>query len=220
MVAADYAEPTTRYDHAVLGDAIEWGALRLRHASGREVLLRLPVHRVFEDLAPRLVSLASGEVAAMVVESDLGRGARLALYGSGGLIAAAPFIGQRHRWLAPVGAGDLDGDGRVELAYVDRPHLAKILRIWRHVPGRAALEEVAATPGFTNHRIGRDRIEGGLRDCGAGPEMIVARADWSRIAAARLVGGRIEARDLGPYSERDMAAALQCRPGRAAAPRP
>jgi hypothetical protein len=47
------------------------------------------------------------------------------------LLAATPHIGSANRWLAPIGAADLDGDGRVEIAYVDRPHLARTLRIWR-----------------------------------------------------------------------------------------
>jgi hypothetical protein len=46
-------------------------------------------------------------------------------------LASTPWIGQRFRWLAPVAAADLDGDGAMELAYVDRPHLARTLRVWR-----------------------------------------------------------------------------------------
>ncbi|NIY99916.1 VCBS repeat-containing protein, partial [Salipiger sp. HF18] len=44
LTGAGYLEPTTRYGHAVLGDGVEWGALRLRlrEADGgtRDVLLR------------------------------------------------------------------------------------------------------------------------------------------------------------------------------------
>ena len=42
--------------------------------------------------------------------------------------------------LAPLGAADLDGDGKIELAYIDRPHLAKILRIWRFDDGARGAE--------------------------------------------------------------------------------
>ncbi|MCR8546555.1 VCBS repeat-containing protein [Salipiger sp. P9] len=215
LIAAEYLEPTTRYDHGVLGDAVEWGALRLRiedcaGCGKRDVVIRLPQERVFEDVAPRLVDLG-GRDAVMVVESDLARGARLALYTETGLLAAAPFIGQRNRWLAPVGAGDLDGDGRIELAYVDRPHLAKLLRVWRYVPGSRELRAVAQRAGLTNHRIGWGYIEGGLRDCGAGPEMITADAVWGRVMASRLHAGRIETRALGLYGAGAMRAAMDCR---------
>ncbi|MCA0961337.1 VCBS repeat-containing protein [Salipiger bermudensis] len=210
LTGAAYAEPTTRYDHGVLGDAVEWGALRLSREGAPDVLIRLPESRVFEDLAPRLVDLGAHR-AAMVVESDLERGARLALYTAEGLFAATPFIGQPNRWLAPVGAADLDGDGQVELAYVDRPHLAKRLRIWRLVPGTQTLREVASAGDLTNHRIGWDHIEGGLRDCGDGPEMVLASGDWARVIVARLRGGEITRETLGPYDEAAMARALGCR---------
>lgn len=209
VVSATYDEPVTRYSHGVLGDAIEWGTLRLGFDDGRALALRLPKTRVFEDLAPRLVDLGD-QVAAMVVETDLSLGARLALYGADGLIAAGPFIGQPHRWLAPVGAADLDGDGRVEIAYVDRPHLARVLKVWRYVPGEAALQPVAGARGFTNHRIGWDWIAGGLRDCGAGPEMVLPDADWARVMAVRLHNGALTAADLGPYDARALDRALRC----------
>ncbi|MCB1338717.1 MAG: VCBS repeat-containing protein [Maritimibacter sp.] len=209
IAAATYAEPTGRYDHGVLGDAVEWGALRLDLVDGTSRLIRLGETRVFEDIAPRLIRDADGAALAMVVESDLAKGARLALYDAAGPVAATPFIGQSHRWLAPVGAGDLDGDGRIEIAYVDRPHLARTLRIWRFDGG--ALTEVAAYAGVTNHQIGWDFIAGGLRDCGAGPEMVLASADWTRLLALRFDGQAFASADLGPWSRPASEAALACR---------
>ncbi|KAA8609328.1 hypothetical protein AL036_04580 [Salipiger aestuarii] len=209
VVSASYDEPVTRYDHGVLGDAIEWGTLRLGLTDGRMIAVRLSKTRVFEDLAPRLVDLGD-RVAAMVVETDVSLGARLALYGPDGLIAAGPFIGRRHRWLAPVGAADLDGDGRIEVAYVDRPHLARVLRVLRYVPGQSALQPVADASGFANHRIGRDRIAGGLRDCGAGPEMVLPDGDWEHVMAVRLVQESLTVATLGPYDAGALDRALRC----------
>ncbi len=194
----------------MLGDAVEWGALRLDGPQG-PVLLRLPDTRVFEDIAPRVVPLPEGGWAALVVESDLSKGARLALYTHAGLLAATGFIGQRYRWLAPLGGADLDDDGALELAYVDRPHLAKTLRVVRYRPGDPQLREVAARPGLTNHRIGWDFISGGLRDCGAGPEMVLADGSFSRLVSARLRGAEIALQDLGPWSQAGSEAALRCR---------
>lgn len=209
LVDARFDAPTTRYDHGVLGDAVEWGALVLTTSSGN-LTIRLPDTRVFEDLAPRLVPSTTGETLAMVVESDLAKGARLALYAPDGLRAATPFIGRPHRWLAPVGAGDFDGDGAVEYAYVDRPHLAKTLRVWRLVGD--GLVEVAALPGVTNHQIGWDFIAGGLRDCGPGPEMILASDDWRSVMAVTLKAGVLSADRLGPLaSVDDIEEAMACR---------
>jgi hypothetical protein len=209
VVSAVYEQPTDRYAHGILGDSIEWGALSMRLVDGRRVRIVLPEDRVFEDTAPRVADVdVDGAAEVVVVESSVTQGSRLAVYGPAGLIAATPFIGQANRWLAPVGAADLDGDGRVEIAYVDRPHLAKTLRIWRFAGSR--LTEVAAAPGYTNHRIGERDIAGGIRDCGAGPEMIVADAEWRQVVAVRF-DGRLNVRPLGPHSGREsFAAAMAC----------
>ncbi len=210
VVSAAYDDPTERYAHEVLGDAIEWGALRMRLADGRSVKLVLPESRVFEDSNPRVVDVdRDGAAEVVVVESSLTRGARLAIYDAEGLVAATPFIGEAFRWLAPIGAADLDGDGQVEIAYIDRPHLAKMLRVWRFTDG--SLVEVASAQGFTNHRLGERDIEGGLRDCGTGPEMIVADADWRRIVSVRF-DGSLSARAISPNRGRQsFAAAMACR---------
>ena len=208
IVSASYAEPTQRYQHGVFGETEEWGDLAFGLSDGQTMILRLPETRVFEDIAPRLVDVdGDGAPEMSVVETDLSLGARLAIYDEAGLVAATPFIGQTHRWLAPIGVADLDGDGLVELAYIDRPHLARLLRVWRFQDG--TLVEVAQAEGLTNHRLGDPAISGGLRDCGAGPEMITADARWSRLVASRLVGGRIESRFVAEGV--DFAAALDCR---------
>lgn len=218
IVAAQYAEPTTRYPHGVLGDDVEWGALRLTvdmcpgcdTRDIRTLIIRLPQHRVFEDTAPRLVDLeGDGFPSVVVVESDADRGARLAIYNAGGFVAATPFIGTRNRWLAPIGAADLDGDGAIELAYIDRPHLARTLRVWRWRDGR--LHEVASRTGLTNHRIAETDIAGGIRHCAGRPEMIVATSDWSRLMAVSLENGELTQRDIGPHDNRaSFARALGC----------
>jgi hypothetical protein len=206
ILGAEYTEPTTRYAHGVLGDAVEWGGLRIRfprpNAEPKAVEFTLPQDHVFEDLAPRLVDLdLDGEIdAVLVIESDATKGAALALYGTGGKITETPHIGTRNRWLAPLGAADLDGDGHVELAYIDRPHLAKTLRIWRFQDSK--LKPIADQPGLTNHRIGEDFISGGIRDCGQGPEIVTVNANWSRVVVSRLQDGRITTRDIGAFPGR------------------
>jgi hypothetical protein len=220
IISAEYSEPTDRYDHGILGDAIEWGALRMVvdqcfGCEGKMIktfVLRLPATRVFEDVAPRLFDVDGDESPeVIVVETDMSRGARLAVYHEGGLLAATPFIGRSHRWLAPIGVGaaDLDGDGLVELAYIDRPHLAKTLRVFRFRDGELKL--VGELPGVTNHRIGESNIAGGIRDCGDGPEMIVADAGWKNVLAVRFEGTGFKQRVLGPHRGRtSFVAALDC----------
>nr|WP_217354900.1 VCBS repeat-containing protein [Ruegeria arenilitoris] len=209
ITTARYTDPTTRYPHGVLGDQIEWGSIELTFSDGKHRSFTLPDHLVFEDLAPRVIDVTGdGLPEVIAVESDARQGARLAIYGPQGRMAATPHIGTRFRWLAPVGAADLDGDGNIEIAYVDRPHLAKTLRIWRFSDGR--LTEIAALPGLTNHRIGEDFISGGLRTCNGQPELIVASSDWRRIIAVRYDGGW-KTQDIGPLKNRQaLVSALNC----------
>lgn len=206
ITRAELVEPTARYDHAVLGDALEWGALKLTLQGAGRRLIRLPETRVFEDVTARLADLdGDGAPEIVVVEADIARGAALAVYDANGLRAATEFIGQTHRWLAPAGIGDFDGDGRVEVAYVDRPHLRRELVFVRLEANR--LVELARQPGLTNHRIGEDFITSGMRDCGAGAEVVLANADWTRLMAATPTGQR----DLGEFSKAAFNAALACR---------
>ena len=225
ILSATFTEPTTRYSHGVLGDAVEWGSLEVevgvRVEGGLFTGFRsltygftLPDRLVYEDLEPRLWDVnGDGAPEVVVVLTDRDQGASLVIIGLEDdkpvVIASTPHIGQSNRWLAPVGAADLDGDGAVEIAFVDRPHLARTLRVWRLRDD--SFTEVAAIEGLTNHRIGDDFIQSGLRDCGAGPQFVMASADWSRVMAVALEDGRLTTSDLGAYVDRSsIDAALGC----------
>ncbi len=214
---AQLVQPTDRYDHGVLGDALEWGGLRVTHryqsgagTRSKTVEITLPPSRVFEDVEARVADLdGDGRAEVLVVETDLARGASLAVYNVLGRVTATPFIGQTHRWLAPLGVGDMDGDGLPEIAYVDRPHLARELVIVQY--RNQKLVEIARLKGVTNHRIGESMISGGMRDCGQGAEAILANADWSEVMAVRMEGAQLVARSLGRLRPGSFKSALACR---------
>ena len=217
IAAARFADPTDRYAHAVLGDALEWGALEIEGTGGQRWRITLPEDQVFEDLAPRLWDVTGDgapEVVVVLTRADLGSALVVLGLVDGAVqqIAATPHIGQTNRWLAPVAAADLDGDGAVEIAYVDRPHLAKTLRVWRYDDGD--FREVANLAGVSNHRIGQDFIQGGLRACGAGPEMVLADGGWREVVAVTFRDGALRSRALAPYAgPESIAAALDCPAG-------
>jgi hypothetical protein len=213
ITLATYDDPTTRYAHGVLGDAIEFGSLVISHEKqGVRTVSRiiLPDNRVFEDIAPRLLDVTGdGRPEVVVVETHVNRGAQLAVYDETGKVAATPYIGTRNRWLAPIGAVDMDGDGRIEIGYIDRPHLAKTLRLWRYVEGE--LFEIATQPGLTNHRIGEDTIAGGVRTCDGAPEMLTANANWTAMMATRMENDTLVSREIGTDTSRPaFARALVC----------
>lgn len=228
ITAAEFEGPTDAYPHGVLGDDLEWSELHvtITRSAGSEggifhghasLTYRVtpPGGLVYEDLQPRLWDVTGdGKPEVVVVESDPDMGARLAVIGvvdgMPDYVAATPHIGTRFRWLAPVGAADFDGDGHVEIAFVDRPHLVRTLRVWRFTGD--AFFEIAHMDGLTNHRIGEDIISGGVRDCGQGPEMIVMDADWSWIMAARLTPARFFADRIAPFrGPASVDDALDCR---------
>ena len=66
-----------------------------------------------------------GAPEVIVVQSNARLGAKLAIYDATGLRADTPHIGASNRWLAPLGAADLDGDGTMNVAFVDRPAFGK-----------------------------------------------------------------------------------------------
>lgn len=189
------------YDHDILGGTPEWTTL-----SGPNWALQFR-NGFFEDIRPRVVDVTGDGIPEVVsVQTSRARGARLIVVSAQGkLLAATRYIGQPHRWLAVAGIGDFDGDGRIEIAYVDRPHLAKQLVFVRLEAGR--LRELARVSGLTNHRIGDDHISGGSRNCGRGDELIVASGDWTRLVAVRMGAAP---QDLGVYSADRMRAVLAC----------
>ena len=213
---AEYDAGTEDYAHGVLGDAIEWRRLVLTHGDGsnRQWDMMLPTSRVFEDVAPRIADLdGDGTPEVIVVETARDRGASLAIYATAGAdgltrIASTGYIGRTNRWLAPIGAADFDGDGTMDIAYIDRPHLARTLRVWRFEDD--TLTEIASLDGLTNHRIGEPFITGGVRDCGAGPEMVTADTAWAQVMITRIADGQAVSRAVAPFSQDAVADALAC----------
>lgn len=188
------------YNHAILGDTPEWREVTYM---GRSFSFETGF---IEDTAPRMADVTGdGAPEAIVVHSVAGLGARLVVLSLPDLqvMAATPHIGTHHRWLAVVGAGDFDGDGAVEIAYVDRPHLARELVFVRLQGGR--LIEVDRQAGLTNHRIGDETVQSVVRPCAG--DVLVMSPDWQRIMAAQI--GQ-PARELGRYSAAAWARAAQC----------
>jgi hypothetical protein len=151
--------PTKRYAHGALGDSIEAGGLEVETTAEERLRFALPNDSVFEDTIPRLADLdGDGQDEIILVRSYRGLGASLSVVGfrAGvlGPIAETPPIGASRLWLNPVGegVGDFDGDGVLELAYIETPHTGGTLYIWRLNAGR--LERITGLRGVSNHRFG------------------------------------------------------------------
>lgn len=217
---AGYDGPTTRYPHGVLGDTTEHTILRVKTDQGRALAIEWPTAIVFEDTDPLLVDLdADGAAEVLSVESHQSYGSRLSVYrlynGTLSLAAATAFIGQPYRWMAKIGAADFTGDGHKEIALIDRPHLARTLRLYRYeaIGDTATLTQIAEAPNLSNHQIGWPYIASSIRTCGPTPEIITANANWSHIMATTYENGQLASRPIAPYQgPESIQGALSCTP--------
>ncbi len=162
IARAWFAEPTTRYDHGILGDKIEAGSLVIETRDGKQQTVRLKPDVVFEDLEPRLADLdGDGHDEIVVVKSSLKNGSSLAVIaarrGKYEIIAETPPLGAPHRWLDPVGIADFTGGGKRSIALVRQPHAIGALELWSWRDG--ALRKTAELPDISNHIAGTRAID-------------------------------------------------------------
>lgn len=208
---ASFEDATSRYGHGIMGNLPEWSRLCLSN-NADEACVTLPETSVFEDIAPRLADMdGDGQPEAVVVESSISAGAALVVYGLDGAKlwrVSTPPIGRRNRWLAPIGIADFDQDGRMDIAFVEKPHLDKTLKIYAWDAG--VLKLTVRATSFSNHRIGDEFITSGLRECGSGPEMIVPDGTWSRVYSGRFDAGQLQFQELGPMQLNRFASYLEC----------
>jgi hypothetical protein len=150
------ADPTTRYDHGVLGDRIEAGSVVVETPNGTRHTVEAGPDAVFEDLHLRFVNFGDGQESIVVVKSYLGKGSALAVIGRNRsryeVLAETPPIGRPNRWLDPAGIADFTGDGKPDIAFVRMPHVLGQLELWTFDDGR--LTQGPHMPGFTNHIAG------------------------------------------------------------------
>jgi hypothetical protein len=200
--------PTERYDHAILGDAFEGGGFAVKTAGNRRLEYLLKEDSVFEDRLARLVDLdGDGENEIVIVHSYVDRGAALAVFSVVDdeivKLAETAAIGLSHRWLNPAVAADFDGDGNVEIAWVETPHIGGILRTARLV-GRGEkrqLQMLSNLPGFSNHTIGsRELLQAVTFDWdGDGlPDIILPGAARKTIKVVSMAGGKLHIIDSMP----------------------
>ncbi len=195
IAAAWLAEPTTRYRHGILGDAVEAGALHLRLRDGALLRHRLAPDAVFEDRRARIVDLGrDGNPEVLVIHSGLDSGGSLVLFSvvEGELrpVARSEDFGRANRWLNVVGVADYDGDGRDEIAAVRTPHLGGVLTLFERERDRLRREHAA--PGFSNHAIGSRELDmaATLDVNGDGVvDLLVPDADRKTLRIVTFAGG-------------------------------
>jgi len=148
---------TRRYRHNILGDDVEASGLAVIDRNGKRYDLKLDEQSVFEDRKVRIADLdKDGKEELIVVHSYLNSGGALAVYGIRNgkiqLIDETPAIGIPNRWLNPAVIADVDRDGKLELAYVETPHIGGILHVMNLVNGKLVYKYRSYST--SNHGIG------------------------------------------------------------------
>ncbi len=194
-----FASPTQRYDHNILGDAIEAGSLMIVTADGKTDTVALGDDAVFEDLTPRLADLdGDGRDEIVVIKSYLARGSAIAVIaprkGHYQIVAETPPLGGPRRWENPAGIGDFNGDGKTDIAVVRQPHAVGTLELWTYANGR--LQRGASLDDFSNHVAGSRAL--GMSavadfDGDGTPDLAIPSFDRSRL---RIVTFKPVAQDI------------------------
>lgn len=208
VLDAQFATPTDRYAHNIMGSlqahtdlVVSVAQCKTCPANSPPLIARLPDSLVFEDFAPRLIDLDNdGHHEILVVESDQQQGSRLALWeviqGQLQRVASSDFIGQRFRWLAPIGVADFYRSGKPMIAYVEKPHLDKVLRLVRREGSQ--LVQVEQILGMTNHMIGQEKVQSRIENCPNGPIIVTLSSDAQRIMTVHWTQKGHVIRDAGP----------------------
>lgn len=156
--------PTDRYDHAVLGDALEASGVEIVRGDGSgSVVVTVEAPDVIEAVSPMLADVdGDGALDIVVTQSNDDSGARIVAYSlDGETIATSEPIGTGNRWLnllavAPTGPG-----GIVEVIAVRTPHIGGIVEFFRY-DGAGRLERVATADGYSTHVIGSRNLDLGI----------------------------------------------------------
>lgn len=152
------AKPSSdRYQHGVLGDAVEPTSIVAleRHSLKTLWRLDLPAPFVFEDIQLRPV-LIGGREKLVVARSDPKEGAALSVVSLEGKtlsLSTGPSFGQPSRWLNPV-------VGFGEIYSVLTPHIGGVLTRYTIEPKSVVQKKM--TGGFSNHSIGSRNLNSSL----------------------------------------------------------
>ncbi len=198
-IYAQYAQPTDRYGHGILGDRIEAGQLVVLR-DGVTYTHTLDERFVFEDIRPRLSDVDSdGELEVVTVRTDVSKGAGIMIYKiedrALSEYAWVDEIGTPSRWLNIAAIYDLDGDGIVELAWVQTPHIGGILRVARI--SRGVLSVLSESTLYSNHAVGERNLC--LSTVTAGEDKVtlyVPTHDRSQIVGLRFTGNGLVRMDI------------------------
>lgn len=192
---AQYARPSSRYNHNILGDAIEAEELVVLK-DGITYTNKLSEQYVYEDIKPRLFDVDSdGELEIITIRTHVNKGAGIMIYkivdNNLTEFAWVDEVGLSNRWLNIVAVYDLDNDGNVELVWVQTPHIGGILKVAKIKAGN--LQAFSETSPYSNHSIGeRNLCLSVVTQTKGATSVYVPTQDRRNIARFMLVDGSLQ----------------------------
>lgn len=159
-VWAQFASPTDKYNHGILGDKIE-GQQLVVAANDQVLEFVLDEEYVFEDIRPRLYDVdGDGDFEIITIRShvDLGGGIMIYDITDEAIVEFGHVeeIGTRHRWLNIVAIDDLDNDSVIELVWIQTPHIGGILKLAKITRGE--ITPISEKSQYSNHAIGETNL--------------------------------------------------------------
>lgn len=156
------SDPTGRYDHGVLGDAVEAASITLIDTNPEphvSLKIDIPPPAVIEGIAPIWADITGdGRREIIVTLSSPGEGAHIVIYNENGeLLASGPPIGQSYRWRNQLAVAPTAPDGELEFVDVLTPHIGGVVEFYQ-LSGQE-LQILAQLPGYTSHIIGSRNLD-------------------------------------------------------------
>lgn len=211
---AVYAEPTTRYPHAIMGNDIEAAALLILALENDQLVeierITLLPDAVFEAITPIWADVdQDGNDDIITTVSDRNGGARVDVYTvEGTILAQTSPIGTGFRWRHVIAAANFGPDGAFELVEVVTPHIGGIVQFLRYNAQTNTLDITARTGGYTSHAIGSPNLDQAIAGDFNGdgtPELVVTTQTRGRLVGLQQINGDISevwsiALDAAPVS--------------------
>lgn len=157
-----FTDPTDRYPHGVLGDALEAGGFALIDTAPEVQVAAhflIPEPQVAEGIMPLWADWnGDGQREIVVTLSTADQGAQIALFSEAGAqLAVGPAVGQGSRWRHQIALAPFGPDGETELAAVLTPHIGGVVEFYQWAG--SALQIMAQLPGYTSHVIGSRNLD-------------------------------------------------------------
>jgi hypothetical protein len=154
---AQYAKPTNKYLHGILGDRIEAEQLVVVE-DGVFYDLSLDSIYVFEDIRPRMYDVDNdNQLEYITLRTHVDRGAAIVIYKVVNdqltELAAIDEIGISNRWLNIAAINDLDDNGTIDIAWVETPHIGGSLKVASFENDNIVIKDEVR--GYSNHAIGQ-----------------------------------------------------------------